>query len=153
MTAPAPASPVRIEELPPALFGSAVALWRETGVTRPWNDPHADLRRAMDGPSSTVLAALDSADAADEGPDRLLGTAMVGHDGHRGWVYYLAVAPVARRRGLGRELMRAAEGWLCKREIPKIQLMVRRQNAGVVAFYESLGYADADVVVMGRRLD
>ena len=153
MIVPAPVSPVRIEELPPALFGPAVALWHETGLTRPWNDPDADLRRAMTGPSSTVLAALDSAHPADEGPDRLLGTVMMGHDGHRGWAYYLAVAPVARRRGLGRELMRAGEDWLRAHDIPKMQLMVRRQNVAVSAFYEALGYAYSDVVVMGRRLD
>ncbi len=150
MSVPAAASPVRIEELPPALFGSAVALWHETGLTRSWNDPDDDLRRAIDGPSSTVLAALD---AADDGADRLLGTVMVGHDGHRGWVYYLAVAPDARRRGLGPELMRAGEDWLRAHDIPKVQLMVRRQNAAVSAFYEALGYAYSDVVVMGRRLD
>ena len=63
---------------------AAVALWHATGLTRPWNDPHADFDRAQ-----AVLGAFDG--------DELIGTAMVGHDGHRGWVYYLGVDP--RQRG------------------------------------------------------
>ena len=78
---------------------------------------------------------------------------MVGHDGHRGWVYYLAVADEAQGRGLGRELMVAAEAWLVDRGIPKIQFMVRTDNAAVIEFYDHLGYQRQDVVVLGRRLD
>lgn len=74
---------MKIEPLPQDLYGDAVALWRQTDLTRPWNDPTADLRRAMGGSASTVLGAVDR--------DALLATAMVGHDGHRGWVYYLSV--------------------------------------------------------------
>jgi ribosomal protein S18 acetylase RimI-like enzyme len=75
---------------------------------------------------------------------------MVGHDGHRGWVYYLAVQPVSQRQGIGRALMAACERWVQDHGIPKIQLMVRSTNAGVISFYEELGYADSDVVVLGR---
>jgi ribosomal protein S18 acetylase RimI-like enzyme len=135
-----------IEPLPEALYDAAVKLWHESGLTRPWNDPGADLRRAMAGRASTVLAAV-----GDDG--RLLATVMVGHDGHRGWVYYLAVDAAARGRGLGRLMMEAAEGWVRSRGVPKIQLMVRAANKAVVGFYEHLGYAAADVVVFGRRLD
>lgn len=78
---------------------------------------------------------------------------MVGHDGHRGWVYYVAVAPSVQRRGLGRQMMRACEEWLRSRQVPKIQLMVRAENMAVIGFYRHLGYADAQVVVLGRRLD
>jgi ribosomal protein S18 acetylase RimI-like enzyme len=137
---------VEIMDLPERLYADAVALWRETALTRPWNDPDSDLHRALSGPSSTVLAACD----ADGG---LLGTAMVGHDGHRGWVYYLAVTNGEQRKGLGRQLMRACEEWLRAREVPKIQLMVRHTNQGVIAFYESLGYQDSEVVVLGRSLN
>lgn len=125
------------------LVRATVALWETCGLTRPWNDPWTDLKRALDGPSSTVLVALD-------GPD-LVGSVMVGHDGHRGWVYYLAVAPERQGRGLGRDLMGAAEEWLRSRGLPKIQFMIRADNGGVRAFYERLGYADQDVVVLGRR--
>jgi ribosomal protein S18 acetylase RimI-like enzyme len=137
---------MRIDVLPVARAEDAVALWRAAGLTRPWNDPHADLTRALAGPTSTVLGAQDV-------DGRLLGTAMVGHDGHRGWVYYLAVQPELRRSGLGRELMHASERWLQERSVPKVNLMVRTTNKAVVAFYESLGYANGDVVVLGKFLD
>ena len=100
---------------------------------------------ALAGPSSTVLAAL--ADGV------LVGTAMVGHDGHRGWVYYVAADPGRRHSGIGRALMAASEAWLVGRGVPKIQFMVRTTNAAVLAFYERLGYEPQDVVVLGRRLD
>ena len=137
-------SDITIRDMRDDDFDQVVALWHAAGVSRPWNDPDADLRRALRGPDSTVLACVDGG--------RLLATAMVGHDGHRGWVYYLAVAPEARGRGLSRRMMEACEAWVAERGIPKIQLMVRTDNDGVVAFYEHLGYERSDVVVLGRRL-
>lgn len=137
---------MRIEPLPERLYDAAVRLWQDSGLTRPWNDPEADLLRAAGGGSSCVLAALGNDDA-------LLATAMVGHDGHRGWVYYLAVDAAQRGRGLGRQMMAVCEDWVRSRGIPKIQLMVRETNRAAVGFYEHLGYADSDVVVLGRRLD
>lgn len=134
-----------IAELPAQLRDAAVALWRETGLTRPWNDPVADLEQALAGATSTVLAAFD-----DGG---LHGTVMVGYDGHRGWLYYVAVAPSRQGSGLGRELVEAAQEWLRARGAPKVQLMVRATNAAVVGFYERLGYVDTECVVLGRRLD
>lgn len=77
---------------------------------------------------------------------------MVGHDGHRGWVYYLAVHPVRQRQGIGRALMHASEQWVRDRGIPKIQLMVRDTNPAAAAFYAALGYEDAKVTVLGRFL-
>ena len=136
---------VEVGELPEHLFDDAVGLWHHAGLTRPWNDPDEDVRRAVRGPSSTVLACLHD--------DDLLGTVMVGHDGHRGWVYYLAVREDQRKRGVGRALMRAAEQWAAERGVPKLQLMVRTGNEPVLAFYDSLGYETNAVVVLGRRLD
>ncbi len=83
--------------------------------------------------------------------DVLVGTAMVGHDGHRGWVYYLAVAPEQRSRQLGRALMDACEAWLVERGVPKIDVMIRNENAATRGFYEALGYTLDDVVVYSRR--
>jgi hypothetical protein len=136
---------ITIQPLPEHLYDDAVALWQLTGLVRPWNDPAADLDRAITGSASTVLAAVAQ--------DGLLATAMVGHDGHRGWVYYLAVTPAEQGHGLGRRLMQACEEWVRARGLPKLQLMVRADNAAVVAFYERLGYTDGRVVVLGRRLD
>lgn len=82
---------------------------------------------------------------------RLVATAMVGHDGHRGWVYYLAVDPAYRRCGFGRRMMAACEDWVQQHGIPKIQLMVRSDNAEALGFYEGLGYDVSDVTVLGRR--
>lgn len=137
---------MQISDLPADLADEAVALWRATGLTRPWNDPYADLTRALAGPTSTVLGAQDV-----EGC--LRGTAMVGHDGHRGWVYYLAVHPDVRGGGLGRQLMQASERWLQQRGVPKVQLMVRTANTAVIAFYQSLNYEVGEVVVLGKFLN
>ncbi len=136
---------VEIRDLAPHEADRAVALWTQCGLTRPWNDPHADLDRALDAPTSTVLAAVEDQD--------LVGTAMVGHDGHRGWVYYLAVAPGQRRNGVGRHLMGASEAWLRDQGAPKIQLMVRQGNDAVLEFYAALGYTDQETVTLGRFLD
>ena len=99
----------------------------------------------MAGPSSTVLGALDGTD--------VVATVVVGHDGHRGWAYYLAVDPSRRRSGLGRRMVGAAERWARGAGVAKIQLMVRSDNRGVVRFYEDLGYERAEVVVIARWLD
>jgi ribosomal protein S18 acetylase RimI-like enzyme len=122
---------------------SAVALWHAEGLTRPWNDPGQDFARAVAGPASAVLGGFEA--------DRLVATAMVGHDGHRGWIYYLAVAGDRRRSGLGRALTRAREAWLAERGVPKVNLMIRGTNADTIAFYEALGYSHDDVVVMSKR--
>lgn len=78
---------------------------------------------------------------------------MVGFDGHRGWVYYLACDADQTRTGIGRALMQAAERWLKERGAPKIQLMVRNDNLQAQGFYRALGYELQDVVTIGRRLD
>ena len=123
-----------------------VALWRAAGLTRPWNNPAADLARARAGPTSAVLASRDVTGA-------LTGTIKVGHDGHRGWLYYLAVAPERRGEGRGRALVAAAEAWLAARGVPKVQLMVRGDNPAARGFYAAIGYAREDVTVLSRRLN
>jgi ribosomal protein S18 acetylase RimI-like enzyme len=133
-----------IADLPSPLYDAAVELWRTVGLTRPWNDPHADLRNAVDGPSSTVLASVENG--------RLEGTVMVGVDGHRGWMYYLAVDPSRQGSGLGRRLVEAAERWVTARGIPKLMLMVRHDNVPVLGFYAALGYDVNEVSTLGKRL-
>jgi len=138
------AADLKIGALAESEIEAAVALWREAGLLRPWNDPRADIRLALAGPSSTVLAAR--ADA------RLAATVMVGWDGHRGWIYYLAVARDFRRRGIGGRMVKAAEAWLVARGAPKLNLLVRAENDAVLGFYESLGYRRGDVVCLQRAL-
>lgn len=132
-----------IREAAPGDRDAVVALWRACGLTRPWNDPDADFDLALASAGSTVLICGDPVTAS----------IMTGFDGHRGWVYYLAVDPTQRRSGLGRALMQAAEGWLAERGAPKIQLMVRSDNAEAMSFYAALGLETQSVAVLGRRLD
>ncbi|OJU65886.1 MAG: GNAT family N-acetyltransferase, partial [Rhizobiales bacterium 63-7] len=106
---------------------AAVELWHAAELTRPWNDPCADFDLASQGTASDVLLARDG--------ETLIGSVMVGFDGHRGWVYYLAVAPSRQSQGIGRALMQAAEEWLKARSCPKIQLMVRTDNESAKGFY------------------
>jgi ribosomal protein S18 acetylase RimI-like enzyme len=124
--------------------GAVIGLWRECGLTRPWNDAAEDFALAVADAASAVLLVRDGG--------ALAGSVMVGFDGHRGWVYYLAVAPGQRRGGIGRALMAAAEAWLRERGAPKIQLMVREDNDTALGFYEALGLERQKVVTLGRFL-
>lgn len=129
----------------PAQRAAIIALWTRCGLTRPWNDPTADLDFALAGPASTILVLREG--------DHLIAAAMVGHDGHRGSLYYLAVDPARQRQGLGRALMRAVEAWLRASGVPKLNLLVRAENAAVLGFYAALGYADNACLSLGKRLD
>lgn len=83
----------------------------------------------------------------------IIATVMVGHDGHRGWVYYVAVGPDQRKKGYGRAIMAAAEDWLRERGVEKLQLLVRADNTRVQAFYETLEYDQQERVVYAKWLD
>jgi ribosomal protein S18 acetylase RimI-like enzyme len=122
-----------------------IALWQRCGSTREWNDPAGDIALARKENNATVL--LGRAGGA------VVASVLVGHDGHRGWVYYVTADPDHRFKGYGREIMSAAEDWLRAHGIEKLQLMVRGDNAEVHAFYRSLGYYDQDRVVFAKWLD
>jgi ribosomal protein S18 acetylase RimI-like enzyme len=124
---------------------AVVSLWRACDLVAPYNDPAADFRFAKAGPCSDVLVAVD--DAGD-----VVGSVMVGHDGHRGWLYYVAASPASRGEGVGRIVVQAAENWLRQRGVVKVQLLVRETNTKVVSFYEHLGFEVAPRVVMSRWL-
>jgi ribosomal protein S18 acetylase RimI-like enzyme len=136
---------VRIESAGLGDRDAVIGLWQSAGLTRPWNDPVSDFDLALTNPTSAMLLARES--------EALIGTVMVGFDGHRGWVYYLANDPSRRGEGVGRALMMAAEGWLRAQGCPKIQLMVRGDNAAAKGFYTALGYEVQDVITIGRRLE
>ena len=123
---------------------TVIALWHACGLTRPWNNPQLDIARKLT--TQPELFLVGSVDAA------LVATVMVGFDGHRGWVNYLAVAVRHRRSAIGRALMDEAERLLTERGCPKLNLQVRSTNVDVIAFYRSLGYATDDVVSLGKRL-
>ena len=147
MTAPAAKTipALAIADIADADIAAVIALWQASGLTRPWNDPTADIALARREPHSTVLIGRDG--------DAIVATAMVGHDGHRGWVYYVAVDPGQQGKGLGRAIMNAAEDWLRAAGIAKLQLLVRRDNAHAGAFYQSIGYDEASTIVYAKWLD
>ena len=122
-----------------------VKLWKRCGLTRDWNDPCKDIAFARAGKTSAILVG--------EVGGRLVATVMVGHDGHRGVLYYLAVEPELQKRGFGRAAVAVAEAWLRERGVWKINLTVRNENRAVGAFYETLGYSAAPVVSFGKRID
>jgi len=124
---------------------AVVALWQRCGLTRPWNDPAADIALARSGANATVLVGRHG--------EGIVASALVGHDGHRGWVYYVAVDPDCRHKQYGRIIMDAAEDWLRERGIEKLMLLVRSDNTAVKAFYESLGYDEQERIVFAKWLD
>jgi ribosomal protein S18 acetylase RimI-like enzyme len=124
---------------------SVVALWQACGLTRPWNDPYKDISFARSGGASTILVG--------EVANRIAATAMVGHDGHRGMLYYVAVDPASQGKGYGTLAVRTAEGWLGQRGVWKINLLVRAENEKMRGFYERLGYEVNPVLCMARRIE
>ncbi len=138
------AEPPVIRPIADGDVAAVIALWHAAGVTRPWNDPAHDIAFARRGPHSTVLVA--------EIGGSIAAAVMVGEDGHRGWVYYLATLPERQLSGLGRAIMQAAEAWLTARGIWKVQLLIRAENEAVRGFYEHLGYAKNPTVVFQKVL-
>lgn len=122
-----------------------IMLWRACNLVRPWNDPSHDIDRVVNTRNSSLLVGVMD--------DVIVATAMLGFDGHRGWIYYVAVAVSHRRKGLGVEIMSEAELWLRSRGAPKVQLMVRSDNTDITGFYGALDYEHLDVVVLGKLLE
>jgi ribosomal protein S18 acetylase RimI-like enzyme len=137
--------PLTVKAIEDGDIAEVIALWQRCGSTRAWNDPARDIELARKVANATVLLGRNDG--------TLVASVLVGHDGHRGWVYYVTVDPDHRFKGYGRVIMTAAEDWLRARGIEKLQLMVRGDNARVHAFYESLGYYDQERVVFAKWLD
>lgn len=125
-----------------------VALWQECGLTRPWNDPRKDIDRKLRVQPELFLVA---AEATGEG-ERVVGTAMSGYDGHRGWIYYLAVAPELRRRGIAAALVSEVRSRLLALGCPKISVQIRRGNDTARDFWSRAGFAADGSDSMGQRL-
>lgn len=123
---------------------SVVALWEQCDLTRPWNDPYKDVSRKLSDNNGAFWVA--------EHEEVVVASIMIGYDGHRGSINYLAVAPEYQRSGLGGELMRRAENFLIGRGCPKVSFCVRRNNEAVLAFYQELGYEIDDIHFLGKRL-
>jgi ribosomal protein S18 acetylase RimI-like enzyme len=124
---------------------AVVALWRASDLVAGDKDPSADFQFARLGASSDVLVGVDEA-------GQVKASVMVGHDGHRGWLYYVAADPNARGQGLGRQIVKAAEEWLSDRGVSKAQLLVLTTNQTVVDFYDRLGFSVSPRIVMSKVL-
>lgn len=122
-----------------------IELWKSVfGYAAPHNDPATVIRQKMKAdPDLFLVAAWEGA---------VVGTAMGGYDGHRGWIYSLAVDPGHRRRGLATALVRHVERVLAERDCRKVNLQVLASNTGTVAFYQKLGYSIEERVSMGKLL-
>jgi len=121
-----------------------IQLWEECDLVVPWNDPIRDIERKL-----TVQPKLFLVGLMDK---KIVATAMVGYEGHRGWVNYLAVNPKKQRQGIATQMMKEAEHRLLKLGCPKLQVQVRTTNSGVIKFYQKLRYNIDDVVNIGKRL-
>ena len=123
---------------------SLIALWQACELTRPWNDPDQDITRKISiQPDLLLVGELDR---------QLIASAMAGYDGHRGSVFYLAVAPAFQQRGYGQALMTEVERLLTSMGCPKLNIVIRSSNRQVLDFYRGLGYATVAFVSIGKRL-
>jgi ribosomal protein S18 acetylase RimI-like enzyme len=121
-----------------------IRLWQRCGLLRPWNDPSKDIaRKKRAQPELFLVGTIDNA---------IVASVMVGYDGHRGWINYLAVDPPRRRQGLGAAMIAEAERRLRDLDCAKINLQIRRDNLDVLAFYQSLGFQEDAVISLGKRL-
>lgn len=126
-------------------FDAVRGLWNACGLTRPWNDPARDIDFCMETPTAALFVG--------EADDTLCATVMAGHDGHRGWLYYLGVAPDHQKNGHGEAMVRHAENWLRGLGVHKVLLMIRPENEAARDFYHAAGYEDEPRIVMARIID
>jgi len=133
-----------IRDFQPADAEAVVALWDACGLVRPWNDPYKDIARKQTDDNGAFWVAVAG--------NSVIAAVMVGYDGHRGSINYLAVAPDHQGAGVGARLMRQAEACLIEVGCPKVSFCVRKDNDAVLAFYDGLGYAVDDVHFLGKRL-
>jgi len=136
---------IAIRPFEPPDEAAVVQLWTDCGLVVPWNNPERDIQRKLEVQPELFLLACSFS--------QIIATVMVGYDGHRGWINYLAVHPEHQRTGIGRRMMDEAEIRLRAAGCPKINLQVRNTNAHVIEFYKRIGYRLDDVVSFGKRLD
>jgi len=140
---------MKIRRVEAADTDAIVTLWREIfpeydDPSRPQRDPRANIARK--------LAFGDGLFWLMEEDGRIVGTAMAGYDGHRGWIYSIGVAPASRRHGRGRTLLAHVEDALRTLGCPKVNLQVLAANEAAQRFWRAVGYRTDAVVGMGKRL-
>jgi ribosomal protein S18 acetylase RimI-like enzyme len=135
---------MKIREFQVSDTDDTILLWHNCGLTRPWNDPQLDINRKLAVDPDLFLVGTEGG--------KLVASVMGGYDGHRGWIYYLAVDPERQGCGCGQSLMQAIEHKLLQRGCPKINLQIRADNQAVIDFYSSLGFSEEKNMSMGKRL-
>ncbi|HHP7243722.1 MAG TPA: GNAT family acetyltransferase [Elainellaceae cyanobacterium] len=123
---------------------AVIDLWKTCNLTVPWNDPKQDIERKCQVNPEWFLVGDNQGD--------VIATCMVGYEGHRGWINYLAVSPDYRGCGIATQLMNEAERLLRAAGCPKINLQIRATNTEVIEFYRRLGFTHDPVVSMGKHL-
>jgi len=123
---------------------AVLALWTRCQLVSADSNPLADIHRKLAvQPELFLVGTLDSV---------IVASGMAGYDGHRGYLYYLAVDPEHQRKGYGRALVAHLQDILHERGCPKLNLFVSTDNVSACAFYERLGFTRNDMVSMGRHL-
>lgn len=126
-------------------LNAIIGLWNECNLTVPWNDPVKDIQRKLAvNPDLFFVGVIN---------DTVMASCMAGYDGHRGWIYYLAVKPEYQKKQYAKKIVRHAEKKLHECGCPKINLMVRNTNTSVIGFYKSIGYSDDPVCLLSKRLE
>lgn len=122
-----------------------IRIWTEVfGYDAPHNDPKLALERKVDFNDGLLFVVVEN--------DSIIGTVMGGYDGHRGWIYSLAVKPEFRKSGTGAKLLQAITAELKRRGCLKVNLQVVGGNQGVVEFYRKNGFAVEERISMGMKL-
>ena len=124
---------------------AVIALWTACNLVVSHNNPRKDIARKLQVNPEWFLVG--------EHDGQIVATCVVGYEGHRGWINYLAVSPSVQRRGLASQMMEVAEKILSKAGCPKINLQIRSTNLQVIEFYKSLGFKIDEVTGMGKRLE
>ena len=122
---------------------AVIPLWIDCNLVVPQNNPQNDIKLKIAFQPDLMLVGTIEND--------IVATAMVGYEGHRGWINYLAVSPSRQRLGLGRKMMEVAEQKLKEIGCPKLNIQVRTTNTGVIEFYKRIGFLDDNVIGLGKR--
>ena len=122
-----------------------VALWQQAfGYDTAHNVPSLAIDKKLAVNDGLFFVATDK--------KAVIGTILAGYDGHRGWLYSVAVHADYRRHGLGSSLVRHAEQALIGLGCMKINLQINSSNEAVVGFYEALGYGVEPRISMGKKI-
>ena len=134
---------------------AVLALWGDAGLQGPPNQPDTDLGNITRGGDATLFVGemRGAVAGGGEAAARVVATIVAAQDGHRGWIYYVAVQPSLQGRRIGTRMVRHAEAHLAARGVPKMLLLIRHPNTAVRSFYERLGYAAEPCLTMGRWLE